>query len=261
MEWTFDRYFRPMVTRNRDGSVQLRYKAADEFKSKTRGPVHIHILGYPDTVIPDGDADMVRLPDYLDTQVPVFPSPECMLESIGKDLVYYKGTGNRLVDWHVDILHIDLALDLGARTPIDTCQIGHLVPDLASHIDLIKLFALVQTRMDLCHGLDLHHHVGQDAVCYTVRCAHPGHIQKAGYYLEVIFDPVVDLPDQGLLFQEGSDEFFLCAPPVSDIPVTPPYQNFHAQGTGKDPVPVRGILRDPLPAAVKILLRPGHPRS
>jgi len=35
--------------------------------------------------------------------------------------------------------------------------------------------------------------------------------------LEVIFDPVVDLPDQGLLLLEGCDEFLFSVPAVSDI--------------------------------------------
>ena len=52
-----------------------------------------------------------------------------------------------------------------------------------------------------------------------IGCPHPRHVQQAGYDLEVVFDPVVDLPDQGLLFIEGCEEFFLGTPPVGDIPV------------------------------------------
>ena len=39
------------------------------------------------------------------------------------------------------------------------------VLDLAAHLDLAGLFALVQTGMDLGHCLDLQHHVRQDAGC------------------------------------------------------------------------------------------------
>jgi hypothetical protein len=54
--------------------------------------------------------------------------------------------------------------------------------------------------MYLCHSLDFEHHIGQDAGgCFILR-PHTSHIQKTGYQLEIVFDAVVDLPEQYFFF-------------------------------------------------------------
>jgi hypothetical protein len=50
--------------------------------------------------------------------------------------------------------------------------------------------------MDLCHGLDFEHQIGQYPGCCFILSSHPGHIQQAGSQLEIILDPVMDLPER-----------------------------------------------------------------
>jgi hypothetical protein len=98
----------------------------------------------------------------------------------------------------------------------------YLVPGLAGNTDLPDLFALIQPGMDLCHGLDFEHHVGQDTVCRFIGGMRIRVISSSPDISWRLFLTRWWISRSSTSFScKDANKFFLGTLAIGNIPVTP----------------------------------------